>query len=277
MSALAPAETSARLLIAVLFGALIGINRDLHGKPAGLRTHSLVALGAALAVLASARLAGSGDHQADVVSRVAQGVLTGVGFLGAGVILRDPGDDRSGRLGDRALRRGERRRRLPRGRRGLRPGAARALVRGSHRTPRSSSLPRADRGGVRVARAGHVPKLHECAVADLCPTQITVGMIEVRDKRKHLEQLGHHARRKYLEAHPIPAVFGPAGALYITDHHHLARVLWEAGIASGLFLVEADFTALHPRAFWVEMDARHWVHPIDAEGRRHGVDALRST
>jgi len=94
MSALAPAETSARLLIAVLFGALIGINRDLHGKPAGLRTHSLVALGAALAVLASARLAGSGDHQADVVSRVAQGVLTGVGFLGAGVILRDPGDGR---------------------------------------------------------------------------------------------------------------------------------------------------------------------------------------
>jgi hypothetical protein len=127
---------------------------------------------------------------------------------------------------------------------------------------------------VRVARGGHLPKLHECAVADLCPTQITVGMIEVRDKRKHLEQLGHHARRKYLEAHPVPAVFGPAGALYITDHHHLARALWEAGIASGLFLVEADFTALHPQAFWVEMDARHWVHPIDAEGRRHGVDAL---
>lgn len=93
MSTLSPADTSARLLIAVLLGALIGINRDLHGKPAGLRTHSLVALGAALAVLASVRLAGS-DHQADVVSRVAQGVLTGVGFLGAGVILRDPGDGR---------------------------------------------------------------------------------------------------------------------------------------------------------------------------------------
>ncbi len=119
-----------------------------------------------------------------------------------------------------------------------------------------------------------MPKLHECTVADLCPTQITVGMIEVRDKRKHLEQLGHHARRDYLEAHPIPAVFGPAGTLYITDHHHLSRALWEAGIASGLFLVEADFTALHPRAFWVEMDARHWVHPIDAEGRRHCIPSM---
>jgi putative Mg2+ transporter-C (MgtC) family protein len=54
----------------------------------------LVALGSALAVLAAARSAGSGDHRADVVSRVAQGVLTGIGFLGAGVILRDPGDGR---------------------------------------------------------------------------------------------------------------------------------------------------------------------------------------
>ncbi len=117
-------------------------------------------------------------------------------------------------------------------------------------------------------------KLHECRVADLRPTQITVGMIEVHDKKKHLEELGHHERRDYLEAHAIPAVFGPEGALYITDHHHLARALWEAGSESGLFLVEADFTAVHPRAFWVEMDDRHWVHPIDADGRRHDVDAL---
>jgi len=119
-----------------------------------------------------------------------------------------------------------------------------------------------------------VAKLHECKVADLRPTQITVGMIEVHDKKKHLEKLGHHERREYLEAHAIPAVFGPEGVLYITDHHHLARALWEAGIESGLFLVEADFTAVHPRAFWVEMDDRHWVHPIDAEGKRRGVDAL---
>jgi putative Mg2+ transporter-C (MgtC) family protein len=93
MPALTLSEISARLLVAVLFGVLIGINRDLHGKPAGLRTHALVALGAAVVVLAAERLAGS-DRQADVISRVAQGVITGVGFLGAGVILRDPGDGR---------------------------------------------------------------------------------------------------------------------------------------------------------------------------------------
>jgi putative Mg2+ transporter-C (MgtC) family protein len=93
MPALSLQEISARLIVAVLFGGVIGLNRDLHGKPAGVRTQSLVALGAALVVLASERLAGR-DHEADVISRVAQGVLTGVGFLGAGVILRDPGEGR---------------------------------------------------------------------------------------------------------------------------------------------------------------------------------------
>src|SRR5260370_14276947 len=87
-------EISARLLIAVLFGALIGINRDLHGKPAGLRTHALVGLGAALVVVVCARLASSADRQADVISRVVQGVVTVVGFLGAGRVPRDPRDGR---------------------------------------------------------------------------------------------------------------------------------------------------------------------------------------
>jgi len=117
-------------------------------------------------------------------------------------------------------------------------------------------------------------KLHECAVSRLHPTQITVGMIEVHDKQRHLEHLGHQERRHYLADHPIPAVFGPGGTLHITDHHHLARALWEARIESGVFLIEADFTELHPQAFWVEMATRQWVHPIDAEGKRHDVDAL---
>jgi len=91
MPPLSLAELSLRLLVAVLFGGLIGANRSLHGKPAGLRTHALVALGAALIVLATGELA-TADRLPDVVSRVAQGVLTGIGFLGAGVILRTPED-----------------------------------------------------------------------------------------------------------------------------------------------------------------------------------------
>jgi hypothetical protein len=119
-----------------------------------------------------------------------------------------------------------------------------------------------------------VSKLHECHIERLRPTQITVGMIEVEDKRRHIETLGHHSRKDYLAERPMPAVFGPEGELYIIDHHHLARALWEAKVDTGIFSVEADFTDLHPPAFWVEMDARQWVHPVDDAGKRHAPDAL---
>jgi putative Mg2+ transporter-C (MgtC) family protein len=73
-----------RLGAAMLIGSMIGLNRDLQHQPAGMRTHGLVALGSALAVLAVVL-----DPRADV-SRVIQGIITGVGFLGAGVILHRP-------------------------------------------------------------------------------------------------------------------------------------------------------------------------------------------
>jgi hypothetical protein len=119
-----------------------------------------------------------------------------------------------------------------------------------------------------------VSKLHECEIDRLHPTQITVGMIEVEDKQTHMEALGHHQRKKYLAEHPIPAVFGPEGKLYIIDHHHMARALWEAKVEAGLFWLEADFSDLHREAFWVEMDTRRWVHPVDKAGKRLAPDAL---
>jgi putative Mg2+ transporter-C (MgtC) family protein len=73
-----------RLGAAVLIGSMIGLDREMHHKPTGMRTLGLVALGSALAVLAMAN-----DPEADA-SRVIQGVITGVGFLGAGVILHGP-------------------------------------------------------------------------------------------------------------------------------------------------------------------------------------------
>jgi len=84
-------ETALRLGAALLVGALFGLNRELHGKPAGLRTHALVTLGAATATALILRTVdGHFITDANAVSRVVQGILTGVGFLGAGVILRDP-------------------------------------------------------------------------------------------------------------------------------------------------------------------------------------------
>jgi putative Mg2+ transporter-C (MgtC) family protein len=73
-----------RLGSATLIGCVIGLNREMHHKATGLRTLGLVGLGSALVVLAVAQ-----NPQADV-SRVIQGVVTGVGFLGAGVILHRP-------------------------------------------------------------------------------------------------------------------------------------------------------------------------------------------
>ncbi|HSS08081.1 MAG TPA: MgtC/SapB family protein [Rhodanobacteraceae bacterium] len=80
----------ARLALSVVVGAVIGLNRDLHHKQAGVRTNALVSLGAALAVLVVMPPGVDDSHRVDAMSRVIQGVLTGIGFLGAGVILRDP-------------------------------------------------------------------------------------------------------------------------------------------------------------------------------------------
>jgi putative Mg2+ transporter-C (MgtC) family protein len=80
----------ARLVVATFIGCILGLNRELHGKPAGVRTHGLVSLGAALLTLTGAQLSwlgGKADYT--LVSHVIQGIITGIGFLGAGVILRD--------------------------------------------------------------------------------------------------------------------------------------------------------------------------------------------
>ncbi|MBA1242232.1 MgtC/SapB family protein [Pseudomonas japonica] len=77
-------KVTARLLIAALLGGILGFERENKGKAAGVRTHMLVSIGAALFVLVP-QMAGS---QADALSRVVQGIVAGIGFLGAGTILK---------------------------------------------------------------------------------------------------------------------------------------------------------------------------------------------
>ena len=83
-----------RLGAALVGSMLLGLNRELHGKPTGMRTLGLVGLSSAVATLAAINV-GASLHGADVAAAsrvlqgVIQGVLTGVGFIGAGVILRD--------------------------------------------------------------------------------------------------------------------------------------------------------------------------------------------
>lgn len=73
-----------RLVAATLLGAIIGLQRERAGKAAGLRTHMLVAMGSALFVLGGAA---AGMSMSDL-SRVIQGLATGIGFIGAGAILK---------------------------------------------------------------------------------------------------------------------------------------------------------------------------------------------
>jgi putative Mg2+ transporter-C (MgtC) family protein len=85
-------DIALRLGAAVLVGMLIGLNRDLADKPIGMRTLGLVSLGAAIVSISTVNFQGLADHP-DALSRVVQGVIQGVmagiGFIGAGVILRD--------------------------------------------------------------------------------------------------------------------------------------------------------------------------------------------
>lgn len=83
-------DATFRIVAATLIGALLGVNRELRDKPAGIKTHALVSLGAALLMVSGTELArGSGGAiDASAVTRIAQGVITGIGFLGGGVIMR---------------------------------------------------------------------------------------------------------------------------------------------------------------------------------------------
>lgn len=81
-------EIILRLFLAIVLSGIIGLERELHGRPAGLKTHVLVSLGAALVMLISIDgFGGEGDP-----ARLAAQVVSGIGFLGAGAILRDGGD-----------------------------------------------------------------------------------------------------------------------------------------------------------------------------------------
>ena len=120
----------------------------------------------------------------------------------------------------------------------------------------------------------HMSKIHESPIHELHPTQLTVGMIEVQDKKKRLMSLAPKDRQTFMHAHPIPAVLGPGDKLYSTDHHHLGRAALEGGVTIGYFEVEADLSDHCIDDFWKEMDKNLWMHPLDEHGVRHYYAAI---
>ncbi|MDW7740561.1 MAG: MgtC/SapB family protein [Bacillota bacterium] len=86
-------ETALRLLLAVILGGLIGLERESHRRPAGFRTHILVCAGSALIMMVSAYgfTGAIGQGYISDPGRIAAGVVTGIGFLGAGTIIQQRG------------------------------------------------------------------------------------------------------------------------------------------------------------------------------------------
>jgi hypothetical protein len=117
------------------------------------------------------------------------------------------------------------------------------------------------------------PILTTVAIDDLRPTQITVGIREVKAKRKRWRELAAKEGGVFLGKHMIPVVLGPKGRHYVIDHHHLARALQEEGVKEVAVTHIANLSKLDQDAFWTVMDNRSWMHPFDSNGeRRHYKD-----
>jgi hypothetical protein len=121
------------------------------------------------------------------------------------------------------------------------------------------------------------PLLTTVAITDLRPTQITVGMREVKAKRKHWQDIGLKKGGRFLGSHMIPVILGPKKRNYVIDHHHLSLALHEEKVKNVAVTVIANLSKLEPDEFWNVMDNRSWMHPFDDNGvRRHYKDIPKS-
>ncbi len=112
------------------------------------------------------------------------------------------------------------------------------------------------------------PELTPVAIADLCPTQMTVGLREVEKKRAAFAARAKQDGPVFLGHHMIPGVAGPKGRIYIVDNHHLVRALHEYGVEHVLVNMIADLSTLAKPLFWTFMANRNWLHPYNAAGER---------
>ncbi len=112
------------------------------------------------------------------------------------------------------------------------------------------------------------PLIKPVAIADLRPTQITVGMREVNEKRKRWRDMKTNKGAKFLGSHMIPVVLGPKDRHYVLDHHHLARALYDEGVKDLMITVVSNLSMLKNDTFWFVLDNRNWMHPFNDEGRR---------
>jgi hypothetical protein len=121
------------------------------------------------------------------------------------------------------------------------------------------------------------PILKPVAIADLRPTQMTVGVREVKEKRKRWRDESNKKGAEFLGKHMIPVVLGPKDRHYIIDHHHLALALHDEGVKEVLVTVVKNLRTLEPDSFWFVLDNHSWMHSYDDEGRLRPYKDLPKT
>ena len=111
-------------------------------------------------------------------------------------------------------------------------------------------------------------------IGHLRPTQMTVGLREVARKREQWRAADGNGRARLLRRHVLPAVIGPRGRPYITDHHHFARALLEEDAGPVAVYVLDDLEHLSKHEFWTFLDNSGWCHSYDDHGKRRGLEDM---
>src|SRR5665213_2083928 len=121
------------------------------------------------------------------------------------------------------------------------------------------------------------PVLNPVRIGSLRPTQMTLGLREVDEKRRMWRERGGEKGSEFLGRHMIPVVLGPKRRAYLIDHHHLARALQDEGVRDILVNVVADLSSLAREEFWIFLDNRSWCHPYDTQGHRRDFAEIPGT
>ena len=114
-------------------------------------------------------------------------------------------------------------------------------------------------------------------VADLVPTQMTVGMSEVIYKRRRWRERSSDRAANYLNKLRIPVVLGPNGGHYLIDRHHLTLALRHEGIGELTVFFVANLSTLGIDEFWMSLESQNWTYPFDDEGRRRCYNDMPQT
>ncbi len=118
------------------------------------------------------------------------------------------------------------------------------------------------------------PTVNEIEIAELRPTQMTVGLHEVAAKRREWRDAKASKRAKILGGHAVPTVLGPKGRYYVVDHHHLARALLDEGEKTLQVYILSDLSGVDKAAFWTVLDNSGWCHAYDHKGVRRELSDI---